>query len=361
MQRGNFFSTLTAALMLLAVLFGPFAYAAEEGTEVSAGELSQADAYVMRDDPPEIIPDDIVNFKAKLLEMGFYSLGADEATLRAKELDDLTMAAVKLMCQLNDMTFFPDGVSNEQHWRVMGEYGAPLKTPMDIYDHLTPGAQGVAVTTVQERLTELGYDDPEDPFTEGVYDAALQRAVDAFAAANNLDSGGAISVQLQEQLFGEDAVARAGDASGLMGTFSLFGLHLPYWSLLVLAGLIVVVVAVVIILRKRSSADSGSTQTPEKIQFMVEFEGNTHAYSQDKGKHIRIGRASEDVPLDPTDQAVSRDHGEITLEKGNLVYRDTSRFGTKINGVECHDAQRVLHPGDVLELGKHRITVLFKE
>lgn len=338
------------AVLLVAVCCAPSLADGEE-------DFGENGAWVLRDDGPEIIPDDIINFKAKLFEMGFYSLGADESQLRSKELDDLTMAAVKLACELNDMPYNTSGVSWEFYWRVMGQYGEPLRTPTDVYAPLGPESSGEAVTAVQERLTELGYDAVAGPFTPGKYDGVLQSAVEAFARANELESEGGISSLFQERLFSDDAV-RYASAGFFASVVVLLGLRVPLW-LLTAVGVALVVAAVavvVVVLRRKDGGRDG-----ENIQFMVEYGGRNHVYSLPRGRKICIGRAYQQLPLDPEDQTVSREHGTICEEKGSLVFRDDSRYGTKVNGELCHHGEHILRPGDVLEVGKHQITVLFKD
>jgi len=49
------------------------------------------------------------------------------------------------------------------------------------------------------------------------------------------------------------------------------------------------------------------------------------------------------------------------MENGNLMLRDFSSYGTRINGELCHHSQHVLHSGDVIDVGDHRITIQFKK
>lgn len=342
-------AAIMAALLVL-VCCAPSLAAGEE-------DFGENGAWVLRDDGPEIIPDDIINFKAKLFDMGFYSLGADESQLRSKELDDLTMAAVKLACELNDMPYYASGVSWEFYWRVMGQYGEPLRTPDDVYAPLGPEASGEELAAVQERLAELGYDAVAGPFTPGTYDGVLQSAVEAFAQANDLESEEGISSLFQERLFSDDAV-RYASAGFFASVVVLFGLRVPLWVLICVgvAAVVAAAVVVAVVLRRNDGGGNG-----ENIQFMVEYGGRDHVYSLPRGRKIYIGRAYQQLPLDADDQAVSREHGTISEEKGSLIFRDNSRYGTKVNGELCHRGEHILRPGDVLEVGKHQITVLFKD
>ena len=196
-------------------------------------------------DPEGVYPE-IINFKARLRELGFYTAGVDDGTLQTSVLDPLTMAAVNEVCRLNpQFSYHPSGVSRLMYWNVMNMYGYgdDLKTPLSgDYRALEQGAEGEAVTAVQNRLTELGYDSAAGyTFTPGVYDEGLQAAVEAFARVNNMtmDAQTGISAALQKRLFAEDAAPYApGEGGETLSTAqrildyfaspsSLMGLSLP--------------------------------------------------------------------------------------------------------------------------------------
>ena len=69
---------------------------------------------------------------------------------------------------------------------------------------------------------------------------------------------------------------------------------------------------------------------------------------------LTIGRADADIVLDQP--LVSRRHAELAWEDGKHVLRDVgSSHGTFVNGVRV-DAERVLAPGDVIQIGTFRLT-----
>jgi len=50
---------------------------------------------------------------------------------------------------------------------------------------------------------------------------------------------------------------------------------------------------------------------------------------------------------------------EICYDNNNLMLTDFSFHGTYINGALCHRSQQVLHSGDTIQVGGHKITITF--
>ena len=352
----------TAAAWLLAAVL---VFACMGAAHAAAGDESEAKFFVMVGDDPSVVDVDIINFKARLNELGFYRAGVTDDMLQNKELDPLTMAAVKEVCRLNpEFTYYEDGVTYALFWRVMGETEGPLVTPdRGEYETIPQGAGGDAVTQVQNRLNQLGYDAVGGEFTPGVYDSAVQKAVDAFVSRNKLvyEKQDGITAELQKALFSDDALSYV--ATGLFvrvtdfikGSSGMFGVNVPN-VVFVLAGFVLICVIVVLafwLAGRKKPAEEGA------VRFTVEYEGERFTYSSDGKSRVRIGRGVGKFPLNMDDSSISREHCEIVPEGGGMTLRDTSSFGTKVNGVMCHHDGRALHSGDMLEVGKHRITIQF--
>lgn len=365
------------AILLVALLLGNMVGLAE------GEELEFASEYGIKyliTDSESMIPVDIINFKARLRELGFYVAGVDDATLQSRQLDDLTMAAVREVCRLNpELAYHERGVSNLMYWWVMGEggFGADLKTPLDDrYRRLHLGEQGSEVTEIQNRLEKLGYGAAGYEFTPGVYDEALQGAMELFAQSNNLsvDAGDEITVELQERLFSEDAVAYVPQAGGaalgaterILQYFSakstVLGLSLPNGVLWAIG--FVLVCVIVILLFKLFSPEEKSAKAdaikPGEICFTIEYGGESCVYRDTLKHYVRIGRATDQFPLNLADTGISRKHCEIYSKEGKLFLRDFSRNGTKVNGAICRHAEQILHSGDVLGVGNHKITLRYE-
>ena len=153
---------------------------------IACAEMEEFEYLAGNPTPPN--SSDIINFKGKLFEQGFYISGADDAVLHSLTLDAETMAAVQLVCNLNpDLNYYSEGVTRILYWRVMGMYGDPLKTPLDeVYKLLPRGVEDEAVLKIQTRLSRLNYGDEAGfHFTAGVYDEELQEAIDAFVEIND--------------------------------------------------------------------------------------------------------------------------------------------------------------------------------
>ncbi len=245
---------LTCLLLCLAIVC---ALALIPGGAWAADSEEYGAKFLVGEDP-SVVDVDIINFKARLHELGFYSAGVSDAVLQSKELDDLTMAAVMLVCRLNpEFTYYEDGVTNVLYWRVMGETEGPLVTPVeDEYAPLPPGSEGDDVTRVQNRLNELGYNAAAGEFTPGVYDDRLQTAVDAFVTANKLvyEQGDGITTELQKKLFGEDAVPYSrkqglGERvfAYIKGVGHIAGVPIPNAAILLIGFVLLCVIIVLII------------------------------------------------------------------------------------------------------------------
>lgn len=357
-------------ILTLAVIFTiPVAAYGSEPDSSDPMFLQEQDAKFLVGDDPAVVSVDIYNFKGKLRDYGFYSVGVSDDTLRSKELDDLTMAAVKLVCDYNpDLTYYPNGVSYQLYWRVMGDDGGTLRTPQDqVYELIVPGTAGDAVTRIQNQLNQLGYDAAGFTFTPGVYDDELQKAIDAFVNCNKFvyERSEGIPVALQELLFSGNAVRYTEEGakpasfsekifSWLKAKGSVFGIRLPNAALVaigfVLVGGIVVLVVFLVM-------PSGG----KHVQFTVQYAGKTSSFTADLKKPLHIGRSAGDgFPLNASDESVSRNHCVISLENGEVIVQDDSSFGTVVNGETVHHAQKVLHSGDMMEIGKHHITIRFK-
>lgn len=323
--------------------------------------------YLVGDDP-ELVDVDIINFKGKLRDLGFYSVGINENALQTKELDDLTMAAVKLVCDYNpDLTYYDDGVSYALFWRVMGEDGKELLTPLDqVHKLLLPGDEGDAVRRVQNRLNMLGYDKAGYAFTAGVYDGELQKAVDDFVRCNKLVYEGeeGITVELQELLFSDDAApyepAARGFGERVMGYLKssghIFGVTLPN-VVIILIGFVLVCAIVLLIVRLAAPGGKSGRSRGGKVKFTIEYNGESSEFTADLKDTLHIGRVWKEFPLDASDDSVSRRHCELRFDGGKLVLQDTSSYGTKVNGTLYHNSQCALNEGDVIGIGRHRITV----
>ena len=356
-------------------------------TSSYAVEVEEYGAKYMRSDEAWMMDVDIIDFKVRLYDLGFYSAGVGSDTLQSMKLDDLTMAAVKLVCTYNpDLTYYNDGVSNALYWRVMGLTDGDLKTPLDEdYRTLEPGDSGEAVTKVQNRLNQLGYGADGAAFEPGVYDDRLQSAVEDFARCNNYvyEQDGSVSVELQKLLFSEEAQAYSAKDAG-KGTIServfgylsargkLLGVTLPNYALWLIG--FVLLCVIVLLAVKLASPGAEKQETPKKgagaalqerklrpgeIRFKVEYGSETYVYYGSMKSYVRIGRATGDFPLNMNDESVSRKHCEIYREGSELMLRDYSSYGTMINGEMCRHSQHVLHSGDVIEVGRHRIEIEF--
>ncbi|MBQ3079546.1 MAG: FHA domain-containing protein [Clostridia bacterium] len=353
------------AVMALLVLLSAFAYAVE---------TEEYGAKFMVNDDPSIIDVDIINFKVKLRDLGFYSAGVAQDTLQTRKLDDLTMAAVKLVCTLNpEFSYYDDGVSNELFWRVMGIVPGELITPLgEVYEPITLGQMSDQITKVQNRLNTLGYDKCNFVFTPGVYDDQLQGAIDEFVRCNKFvyEAGSGITKEMQELMFSEQAAAYFADAdpdksfSEKMLDFfkrksNIFGMKLPNAVLFVI-GFVLVGVIVVLVWMLVAPKKSGGKSGAGDATFIVEYGNDKTTYRTNVMRnYVRIGRATGEFPLNMSDESISRKHCEICYEGGNYMLRDFSSYGTLVNGSMCHHTQQALNSGDIIEIGKHRITINF--
>ena len=79
---------------------GAAAASIPEDAELEAEYAAENGYQFLITDPEGVYPE-IINFKARLRELGFYTAGVDDGTLQTSVLDPLTMAAVNEVCRLN--------------------------------------------------------------------------------------------------------------------------------------------------------------------------------------------------------------------------------------------------------------------
>lgn len=319
---------------------------------------------------------DLINFRGKLNEYGFYISGISDEELKdaSGTLDPLTIAAVQLVHELNpDLAYSEEGVTNDIYWHVRyAENYGPLNTPRGettgTYKLLEPGTTDPDVSKLQTRLSNLGYDESAGfHYTADVLDEEMQRAIDAFVAANNFygyDPEEGVSVELQELIFQEkpepvrytapERTLNERVMGFLTDTTPIFSLEIPN-AVLLGAGFVLLCAVVVLILRIASPGKPGAS-APE-LNFQVEYNGEILPHSEPMAPVIEIGRSAGSFPLNIHDESVSRRHCEIHCRQGRMTLLDHSSFGTKINGELCHQEERPIKPGDVIEVGKHKITI----
>ena len=81
---------------------GAAAASIPEDAELEAEYAAENGYQFLITDPEGVYPE-IINFKARLRELGFYTAGVDDGTLQTSVLDPLTMAAVNEVCRLNPL------------------------------------------------------------------------------------------------------------------------------------------------------------------------------------------------------------------------------------------------------------------
>lgn len=93
-------------------------------------------------------------------------------------------------------------------------------------------------------------------------------------------------------------------------------------------------------------------------------QGNSHVLRVED--RVFLGRVCAGAPLGKRmvidDVNVSRDHAVVTLRAGQLFIRDTSRNGTRVNGVRISPGvEQRLCRGDVIQIGAWQVTVECQE
>lgn len=140
------------------------------------------------------------------------------------------------------------------------------------------------------------------------------------------------------------------------------GLSLPngvLWAI----GFVLVCVIVFLLFKLFSPEEKGAKADaikPGEICFTIEYGGESCVYRDTLKHYVRIGRATDQFPLNLADTGISRKHCEIYSKEGKLFLRDFSRNGTKVNGAICRHAEQILHSGDVLGVGNHKITLRYE-
>ena len=250
------------------------------------------------------------------------------------------------------------------------------------YEHLYYSSEGPAVTAVQEKLLELGYN---FEVNEGVYDMELQKAIERFCKTNGIkydrakDNG--ISAELQYLLLEGEPVAYGANKNGgfmagivahFTNTVSIAGIIVPvyfFWF----AGIVLLAIIILIIVlaaqkgkKSRHIEDvtppvvvSSPVQAGKSIKITINYNGNIQSIRKDIIGTLRIGRDMQTLPLDLHDHAISRKHCELYYLNDVLMLRDFSSNGTKVNGNLCSHAEQIINSGDTLTIGEHKLTISF--
>ena len=234
--------------------------------------------------------------------------------------------------------------------------------------------------------------------TRGLYDDALRQALDTFLTANNIaydqTQENGITPGLQQRLLTdsrliafstpvpEEVKASATAAPGMMqkirthfaGSTQIAGLRIP--TLVIwLVSIALITACILLAIHFFAPSDENSRQKGSsketsresngllggngKVDFLIQYGTGTERYSCDMQRSLKIGRNVGNFPLNMEDTRISRKHCEIYYSNRNLLLRDYSSNGTLINGKPCRHGEHVLSSGDELQIGQHKITIIF--
>ncbi|MGN0802965.1 MAG: FHA domain-containing protein [Candidatus Faecivicinus sp.] len=339
---------------------------------------------------------ELLLLKDRLFKLGYYISKVPNEILLSPMLDDYTMLAVQQACRKNGLEWeIQDSGITRTAWDAImnGNIVAADATEApqaQTYAHIYWNEQSDAVSRIQEKLQSLGYG---AGMTRGLYDEALRQALDSFCALNNIsydqNASNGIEPWLQQLLLEENSVAfhtPAPDAEptaaptavpGRMeslrryfsGSSELLGLQIPTVVMWLFSlGIIACIVIIAIHFFTPSEANVNrpgsdrSTRRPRsagQIEFLVEYNGLTQTYRCSIDHALKIGRNVGDFPLDLHDTLISRKHCEIYYSNRSLMLRDYSSNGTRVNGKDCSRGEYALHSGDLIQIGRHNITIKF--
>ena len=355
---------------------------------------------------------EILRLKDKLLEYGYYPSLVSTNDIAGIMLDEITLDAVRECCVVNNLPYSNQGITHTAWDSILGGLVVPYNTPTPApqataaastgeFPHIAWGdnIHTVEIIRIQALLDDLGY---LSNYTPGVYGWELRDAIDLFCELNMIayDQGAVenngISPIFQQMLFNNDKEwapfttpepvievtptpepsVEPGKVEKVRNYFTsssvVFGINMPNIAL-GLIGLVIVILCIILLVHffipaKKGGENSSSAKTrlgssrmpaAHHIDFYVECEGGQWVHAADVGPAVRIGRNIGSFPLQLSDTQISRKHCEIYNMNGSIMLRDYSGNGTLVNGRMCHHAEYVLTSGDVLEIGRHRITVVF--
>ena len=344
---------------------------------------------------------DILMLKSRLYENGYYIAQVNESDLRSNLLDDYTMLAISECCRMNNLPRSDYGILRDT-WNVIIDNQIinakePIESatpaPADLYPHIYWESTDAAVFRLQEKLQSLGYG---INMHRGIYDQEMLETVAEFCKLNNIAydqrAEGGIAPWLQEVIITGDAVAfytptpspipeeavtAAPSLSGKVQTYftntvSVLGLDVAMIFIWLFCLLIIVACIFIVVYffmpddvnsrrvgsSKQTRRTNGSIPSGQ-IEFIIDYQGNIDNYRCSIDHTLKIGRNVGNFPLNMDDIFISRKHCEIYYSNQNLMMRDYSSNGTTINGRPCANGEHLLSSGDVLQIGQHKITVLF--
>lgn len=322
---------------------------------------------------------DLYSLKKLLYENGYFeAVGVASAEIgwQNNMLDDSTLNALREYCLRNRLSEYDNqlGLTYGAWWRISSGEIINLNAPEEtgtVYREIRWGEGGEGLTAILDRLYELGYLENR---AHEVYDGDVRDALEQFGQNNGLqdyysqdgeDSVRSISEDLQRVLFSEDASRKPEPKKGglpeyFMKKVEIAGLKLPMLALWCI-GLAVLVACVLAAIYFFMPSDSRKKDKHRKnvVRFDIAYEGKTQRTEAEITKSLKIGRGVGNFPLDLSDTEISRRHCELYYLNGVLMLRDYSTFGTYINDKFVHNKEDILKSGDVLVIGKHKITVTF--
>lgn len=329
----------------------------------------------------------LMDIKEKLYQGGYYPDEFDASVLSDSTLDDWTMNAIGRFARANpDIPAYDghgEGLTTKAWWDLSHN---PIKALRALpsapaaYRDIAPGDTDAAdeVARIQDALIELGYlSKGDEDYIARELNGAVFRALRRFLERNGKPEwydehrvtaeAQALLLTDTDLLIGEEAPKGMDRLRAyFLGTTSLFGLRvrtLVIW----LVGLILLILCILAMAHFFAPADrdpaEGYEAAPPKrrkhrpVTFEITYEGRTQTVKLPVDPILKIGRSSEAFPIDPADTEVSRAHCELFYRGRDLMLRDYSTFGTRVNGETVSNTQRKLKPGDVIGVGGHEIRV----
>ncbi len=344
---------------------------------------------------------DLPLFKDKLFKLGYYIENVSNADLISDYLDIYTMMAIQEACRKNSLGFeyHEEGI-NRTVWdavmndRLVHANTTAAPTPVT-YTHIYWQENSQSVKNVQAKLMELGYPLPSGSAT-GIYDDGLRGVIDVYCQLNSYPydqaASNGLTVAFQSRLLEQPSVAyytvsptpeitvaptatavpSTGDRirTYFAGSTNVMGLQLPtvaVWlvALALIAGCIIAIIH--FFSPSDPNADRPGSDKPTRrqtggsgrLEFTIEYKGIVQNYRCDIDHALKIGRNVGEFPLNMQDTLISRKHCEIYYSNRNLMLRDYSSNGTRINGRLCSREEYLLSNGDVIQIGNHTITIRF--
>ena len=385
----RFVALLAVAVLALALLSGaladttPTPAPTPEPTRVPEPSDGQVYQYLLFDWDPN---GHLLELKGILNDRKWYVSTVPKENISSNFFDRDTLNTINACCRKHGLPTSEFGIVQESYVRIMNrqivgpddELTVGIDTPAENIPPIKPYDTGNAsVTRLQQKLSELRYDVRDwrnrlYHLTPGSYDEEMRAMLQDYVRVRNFQwDGQEIPGELQSMILNDNIAKQDREVQDYGKTAQYFmkkvktlGIWMPRFAewmvvLLLLAAAVILGIYFFRPAPAEGAAPAAATPQGSSVEFTIEYNGERRVHRLNIADTLSIGRAFRELPLDVTDQKISKQHCEICRSGNGYILRDHSTNGTVVNGRPYSHSEVMLHAGDRIKIGSHNITIRF--